>query len=47
VRAREHVDRVDLDERDAVEQPPDRPAVGPARLGEPLRGEGDAPRLGG
>ena len=47
VRAREHVDRVDLDERDAVEQPPDGPAVGPARLREALRGEGDAPRLGG
>ena len=47
VRPREHVDRVDLDQADAVEEPPDRAAVVPPGLGEALGGERDAPRLGG
>ena len=47
VRPREHVDRVDLDQADAVEQAPDRAPVVPPRLGEALRGQRGAPRLGG
>ena len=46
--AAQHVDRVDLDRADAVEQPAQVPArhrtVRP-RVGEALRGEGEAARL--
>ena len=50
VRALEHVDRVDLDHADAVEQAPHRPAAGRAgraRVGEALGRERDAARLFG
>ena len=48
MRAHEHVDRVDLDQADAVEHAAGRAAaVAPAGAGEALGGERDAPRLGG
>ena len=47
MRPREHVDGIDLDQPDAVEEAADRPAVGPPRLGEALRRQRDVPRFGG
>ena len=49
LRAHEHVDRVDLDQADAVEHAAQVPAVDAALrpgIGQPLRGEADAPGLG-
>jgi hypothetical protein len=46
----EHVHRIDLDQADAIDQPPQGPAVGRSmrpRVGEPLRGERHPAGLGG